>query len=131
MSRLMLCYIAICDPSLAIVQQCIMLQPAFGDCLMAELKEVDIGLIRNEYITTVIKTVVATVDGLNADILLDMETYEALLEQERIYNPRFTSAINLRSYFPKKSLDESVNTEEEGQEPTITESHDENGNNTK
>ncbi|GFV91830.1 retrovirus-related Pol polyprotein from transposon opus [Trichonephila clavipes] len=63
----------------------IMLQPAFGDCLKAELKEVDIGLVTNGYITPVIKTVVATaVDGLNTDILLDTETYEALLEQERI-----------------------------------------------
>ncbi|GFX73910.1 gypsy retrotransposon integrase-like protein 1 [Trichonephila clavipes] len=107
----------------------IMLQPAFGDCLKAELKEVDIGLVTNGYITPVIKTVVATVDGLNTDILLDTETYEALLEQERIYNPRFTTAMNLRSDSSKKSLDESVNTEEEEQEPTITE-YDENGNNT-
>ncbi|GFV84362.1 retrovirus-related Pol polyprotein from transposon opus [Trichonephila clavipes] len=86
----------------------IMLQPAFGDCLKAELKEVDIGLVTNGYITPVIKTVVATVDGLNTDILLDAETYEALLEQERIYSPRFTAAMNLRSDSSKKSLDESV-----------------------
>ncbi|GFY28974.1 retrovirus-related Pol polyprotein from transposon opus [Trichonephila clavipes] len=85
----------------------IMLQPAFGDCLKAELKEVDIGLVTNRYITPVIKTVVATVDGLNTDILLDTETYEALLEQERIYNPRFTAAMNLRSDSSKISLDES------------------------
>ncbi|GFS47629.1 hypothetical protein TNCV_1973251 [Trichonephila clavipes] len=107
-----------------------MLQPAFGDCLKAELKEVDIGLVTNGYITPVIKTVVATVDGLNTDILLDTETYEALLEQERIYSPRFTAAMNLRSDSSKKSLDESVNTEEEEQEPTITEYDEENGNNT-
>ncbi|GFW40343.1 retrovirus-related Pol polyprotein from transposon opus [Trichonephila clavipes] len=69
----------------------IMLQPAFGDCLKAELKKVDI---------------------------------------ERIYSPRFTAAINLRSDSSKKSLDESVNTEEEEQEPTITEYDEENGNNT-
>ncbi|GFU02486.1 retrovirus-related Pol polyprotein from transposon opus [Trichonephila clavipes] len=103
-----------------------MLQPAFGDSLKAELKEVDIGLVTNGYITSVIKTVVATVDGLNTDILLDTETYEALLEQERIYSPRFTAAMNLRSDSSKKSLDESVNTEE--QEPTITEYDEENGN---
>ncbi|GFV14603.1 retrovirus-related Pol polyprotein from transposon opus [Trichonephila clavipes] len=78
----------------------------------------------------VIKTVVATVDGLNTDILLDTETYEALLEQERIYSPRFTAAMNLRSDSSKTSLDESVNTEEEEQEPTITEYDEENGNNT-
>ncbi|GFT21300.1 retrovirus-related Pol polyprotein from transposon opus [Trichonephila clavipes] len=108
----------------------IMLHPAFGDCLKAELKEVDIGLVTNGYITPVIKTVVATVDGLNTDILLDTETYEALLEQERIYSPRFTAAMNLRSDSSKKSLDESVNTEEEEQEPTITEYDEENGNNT-
>ncbi|GFS90827.1 protein NYNRIN [Trichonephila clavipes] len=108
----------------------IMLQPAFGDCLKSELKEVDIGLVMNGYITPVIKTVVATVDGLNTDILLDTETYEALLEQERIYSPRFTAAMNLRSDSSKKSLDESVNTEEEEQEPTITEYDEENGNNT-
>ncbi|GFW67989.1 retrovirus-related Pol polyprotein from transposon opus [Trichonephila clavipes] len=108
----------------------IMLQPAFGDCLKAELKEVDIGLVTNGYITPVIKTVVATKDGLNTDILLDTETYEALLEQERIYSPRFTAAMNLRSDSSKKSLDESVNTEEEEQEPTITEYDEENGNNT-
>ncbi|GFX52672.1 retrovirus-related Pol polyprotein from transposon opus [Trichonephila clavipes] len=107
----------------------IMLQPAFGDCLKAELKEVDIGLVMNGYITPVIKTVVATVDGLNTDILLDTDTYEALLEQDRIYSPRFTAAMNLRSDSSKKSLDESVNTEEEEQEPTITD-YDENGNNT-
>ncbi|GFW66690.1 retrovirus-related Pol polyprotein from transposon opus [Trichonephila clavipes] len=107
-----------------------MLQPAFGDCLKAELKEVDIGLVTNGYITPVIKTVVATVDGLNTDILLDTETYEALLEQEIIYSPRFTAAMNLRSDSSKKSLDESVNTEEEEQEPTITEYDEENGNNT-
>ncbi|GFW47399.1 retrovirus-related Pol polyprotein from transposon opus [Trichonephila clavipes] len=99
-----------------------MLQPAFGDCLKAELKEVDIGLVTNGYITSVIKTVVATVDGLNTDILLD----EALLEQERIDSPRFTAAMNLRSDSSKKSLDESANTEE----PTITEYDEENGNNT-
>ncbi|GFT74813.1 retrovirus-related Pol polyprotein from transposon opus [Trichonephila clavipes] len=109
----------------------IMLQPAFGDCLKAELKEVDIGLVTNGYTTPVIKTVVETVDGLNTDILLDTETYEALLEQERIYSPRFTFAMNLRSDSSKKSLDESVNTEEEEQEPTITEYDEENGNNTK
>ncbi|GFX71352.1 retrovirus-related Pol polyprotein from transposon opus [Trichonephila clavipes] len=108
----------------------IMLQPAFGDCLKAELKEVDIGLVTNGYITPVIKTVVATVDGLNTDILLNIETYEALLEQERIYSPRFTAAMNLRSDSSKKLLDESVNTEEEEQEPTITEYDEENGNNT-
>ncbi|GFW83048.1 retrovirus-related Pol polyprotein from transposon opus [Trichonephila clavipes] len=108
----------------------IMLQTAFGDCLKAELKEVDIGLVTNGYITPVIKTVVETVDGLNTDILLDSETYEALLEQERIYSPRFTAAMNLRSDSSKKSLDESVNTEEEEQEPTITEYDEENGNNT-
>ncbi|GFT16922.1 retrovirus-related Pol polyprotein from transposon opus [Trichonephila clavipes] len=108
----------------------IMLQPAFCDCLKAELKEVDIGLVTNGYITPVIKTVVATVDGLNTDKLLDTETYEALLEQERIYSPRFTAAMNLRSDSFKKSLDESVNTEEEEQEPTITEYDEENGNNT-
>ncbi|GFX82661.1 retrovirus-related Pol polyprotein from transposon opus [Trichonephila clavipes] len=108
----------------------IMLQPTFGDCLKAELKEVDIGLVTNEYITPVIKTVVATVDGLNTDILLDTETYEALLEQERIYSPRFTAAMNLRSDSSKKSLDESVNTEKEEQEPTITEYDEENENNT-
>ncbi|GFS81695.1 retrovirus-related Pol polyprotein from transposon opus [Trichonephila clavipes] len=73
----------------------IMLQPAFGDGLKAELKEVDIGLVTNGYITPVIKTVVATVDELNTDILLDTETYEALLEQERIFSPRFTAAMNL------------------------------------
>ncbi|GFW62245.1 retrovirus-related Pol polyprotein from transposon opus [Trichonephila clavipes] len=72
----------------------IMLQPAFGDCLKAELKEVNIGLVTNGYITPVIKTVVATVDGLNTAILLDTETYEALLEQERIYSTRFTAAMN-------------------------------------
>ncbi|GFX84469.1 retrovirus-related Pol polyprotein from transposon opus [Trichonephila clavipes] len=71
----------------------IMLQPAFGDCLKAELKEVDI-------------------------------------EQERIYSPRFTAAMNLRSDSSKKLLDESVNTEEEEQETTITEYDEENGNNT-
>ncbi|GFX67360.1 retrovirus-related Pol polyprotein from transposon opus [Trichonephila clavipes] len=108
----------------------IMLQPAFGDCLKAELKEVDIGLVTNGYITPVIKTVVASVDGLNTDILLDTETYEVLLEQERIYSPRFTAAMNLRSDSSKKSLDERVNTEEEEQEPTITEYDEENGNNT-
>ncbi|GFS59722.1 retrovirus-related Pol polyprotein from transposon opus [Trichonephila clavipes] len=108
----------------------IMLQLAFGDCLKAELKEVDIVLVTNRYITPVIKTVVATVDGLNTDILLDTETYEALLEQERIYSPRFTTAMNLRSDSSKKSLDESVHTEEEEQEPTITEYDEENGNNT-
>ncbi|GFY17105.1 retrovirus-related Pol polyprotein from transposon opus [Trichonephila clavipes] len=108
----------------------IMLQPAFGDCLKAELKEVDIGLVTNGYITPVIKTVVATLDGLNTDILLDTETYEALLEQERIYSPRFIAAMNLRSDSFKKSLDESVNTEEEEQEPTITEYDEENGNST-
>ncbi|GFW28502.1 retrovirus-related Pol polyprotein from transposon opus [Trichonephila clavipes] len=108
----------------------IMLQPTFGDCLKAELKEVDIGLVTNGYITPVIKTVVATVDGLNTHILLDTETYEALLEQERIYSPRFTAAMNLRSDSSKKSLDESVNTEEEEQEPTITEYDKENENNT-
>ncbi|GFX61113.1 retrovirus-related Pol polyprotein from transposon opus [Trichonephila clavipes] len=47
----------------------IMLQPAFGDCLKAELKEVDIGLVTNGYITPVIKTV----DGLNTDKLLGIE----------------------------------------------------------
>ncbi|GFU12218.1 retrovirus-related Pol polyprotein from transposon opus [Trichonephila clavipes] len=108
----------------------IMLQPTFGDCLKVELKGVDIGLVTNGYITPVIKTVVATVDGLNTDILLDTETYEALLEQERICSPRFTAAMNLRSDSSKKSLDESVNTEEEEQEPTITEYDEENGNNT-
>ncbi|GFT35333.1 retrovirus-related Pol polyprotein from transposon opus [Trichonephila clavipes] len=108
----------------------IMLQPAFGDCLKAELKEVDIGSVTNGYNTLVIKTVVATVDGLNTDIFLDTETYEALLEQERIYSPRFIAAMNLRSDSFKKSLDESVNTEEEVQEPTITEYDEENGNNT-
>ncbi|GFS74767.1 retrovirus-related Pol polyprotein from transposon opus [Trichonephila clavipes] len=108
----------------------IMLQPAFGDCLKAELKEVDVGLVTNGYITPVIKTVVATVDGLNTDILLDTETYEALLEQERIYSSRFTAAMNLRSDSSKKSLDESVNTEEEEKEPTIIEYDKENGNNT-
>ncbi|GFW11506.1 retrovirus-related Pol polyprotein from transposon 17.6 [Trichonephila clavipes] len=107
-----------------------MLRLAFGDCLKAELKEVDIGLVTNGYITPVIKTVVATVDGLNTDILLDTETYEALLEQERIHSPRFTAAMNLRSDSSKKSFDESVNTEEEEQEPTITEYDEENGNNT-
>ncbi|GFU83557.1 retrovirus-related Pol polyprotein from transposon opus [Trichonephila clavipes] len=96
----------------------------------AELKEVDIGLVTNGYITPVIKTVVAIVDGLNTDILLDTETHEALLDQERIYSPRFTAAMNLRSDSSKKSLDESVNTEEEEQEPTITEYDEENGNNT-
>ncbi|GFV79097.1 retrovirus-related Pol polyprotein from transposon opus [Trichonephila clavipes] len=94
------------------------------------IKEVDIGLVSNGYITPVIKTVVATVDGLNTDILLDTETYEALLEEERIYSPRFTAAMNLRSDSSKKSLDESVNIEEEEQEPTITEYDEENGNNT-
>ncbi|GFV23895.1 retrovirus-related Pol polyprotein from transposon opus [Trichonephila clavipes] len=103
----------------------IMLQPAFGDHLKAELKEVDIGLVTNGYITPVIKTVVTTVDGLNTDILLDTETYE-----ERIYSPRFTAAMNLRSDSSKKSLDESVNSEEEEQEPTITEHDEENRNNT-
>ncbi|GFU83907.1 hypothetical protein TNCV_3852291 [Trichonephila clavipes] len=107
-----------------------MLQPAFGDCLKAELKEVDIGLVTNGYITPVIKTVVATVNGLNTDILLDTETYEALLEHERIYSPRFTAAMNLRSDSSKNSLDESVNTEEEEQEPTITEYDEKNENNT-
>ncbi|GFX44868.1 hypothetical protein TNCV_3429171 [Trichonephila clavipes] len=38
--------------------------------------------------------------------------------------------MNLRSDSSKKSLDESVNTEEEEQEPTITEYDEENGNNT-
>ncbi|GFS75685.1 retrovirus-related Pol polyprotein from transposon opus [Trichonephila clavipes] len=38
--------------------------------------------------------------------------------------------MNLRSDSSKKSLDESVNTEEEEQEPTITEYEEENGNNT-
>ncbi|GFW95190.1 retrovirus-related Pol polyprotein from transposon opus [Trichonephila clavipes] len=95
-----------------------------------ELKEVDIGLVTNGYITPVIKTVVATVYGLNTDILLDTETYEALLEQERIYSPRSTAAINLRSDSSKKSLNESVNTEEEEPEPTITEYDEENGINT-
>ncbi|GFY16324.1 retrovirus-related Pol polyprotein from transposon opus [Trichonephila clavipes] len=90
----------------------------------------DIGLVTNGYITPVIKTVVETVDGLNTDILLDTETYETLLEQERIYSPRFTAAMNLRSDSFKKSLDESVNTEEEEQESTITEYDEENGNNT-
>ncbi|GFW90297.1 retrovirus-related Pol polyprotein from transposon opus [Trichonephila clavipes] len=104
----------------------IMLQPAFGDCLKAELKEVDIGLVTNGYITPVIKTVVATVDGLNTDIVLDTETYEAFLEQERMYSPRFTATMNLRSDSSKKSLDESINTEEEEQEPTITEYDEEN-----
>ncbi|GFW53039.1 retrovirus-related Pol polyprotein from transposon opus [Trichonephila clavipes] len=108
----------------------IILQPAFGDCLKAELKEVDIGLVTNGYITPVIKTVVATVDGLNTDILLDTENYEALLEQERIYSPRFKATMNLRSDSSKKSLDESVNTEEEEQEPTTTEYDEENRNNT-
>ncbi|GFV79000.1 retrovirus-related Pol polyprotein from transposon opus [Trichonephila clavipes] len=97
---------------------------------VAELKEVDIGLVTNGYITPVIKTVVATVDGLNTDILLDTETYEALLEQERIYSPKFTAAMNLRSDFFKKLFDESVSTEEEEQDPTITEYDEENGNNT-
>ncbi|GFT02344.1 retrovirus-related Pol polyprotein from transposon opus [Trichonephila clavipes] len=54
----------------------IMLQPAFGDCLKAELKEVDIGLVTDGYITPIIKTVVATVDYLNTDILLDTETFK-------------------------------------------------------
>ncbi|GFX53214.1 retrovirus-related Pol polyprotein from transposon opus [Trichonephila clavipes] len=70
----------------------IMLQPALGDCLKAELKEVDIGLVTN--------------------------------------CPRFTATMNLRSDSSKKSLDESVNTEEEEREPTITEYDEENGNNT-
>ncbi|GFU58408.1 retrovirus-related Pol polyprotein from transposon opus [Trichonephila clavipes] len=97
----------------------------------AELKEVDIGLVKNGYITPVIKTVVATVDGLNAGILVDTETYEELLEQEKIYNPRFTAAMNLRSYPQKKKLvDKSVNTEEEEKEPTIIEYDEEKGNNT-
>ncbi|GFU29687.1 retrovirus-related Pol polyprotein from transposon opus [Trichonephila clavipes] len=96
----------------------------------AELKEVNIGLVTNGCITPVIKTVVATVDGLNTDILLDTETEEALLEQERICSHRFTAAMNLRSDSSKKSLDECVNTEEEEQEPTITEYDEENGNNT-
>ncbi|GFW40139.1 hypothetical protein TNCV_5118221 [Trichonephila clavipes] len=73
----------------------IMLQPAFGDCLKAELKEVDIGLVTNKYITP-------------------------------IY-----SRYELKIRFLQKSLDESVNTEEEKQEPTITEYDEENGNNTK
>ncbi|GFU79717.1 hypothetical protein TNCV_4037241 [Trichonephila clavipes] len=38
--------------------------------------------------------------------------------------------MNLRSDSSKTSLDESVNTEEEEQEPTITEYDEENGNNT-
>ncbi|GFU47595.1 hypothetical protein TNCV_2443171 [Trichonephila clavipes] len=38
--------------------------------------------------------------------------------------------MNLRSDSSKKSLDESVKTEEEEQEPTITEYQEENGNNT-
>ncbi|GFW62745.1 retrovirus-related Pol polyprotein from transposon opus [Trichonephila clavipes] len=38
--------------------------------------------------------------------------------------------MNLRSDSSKKSLDESVNTEEEEHEPTITEYDEENGNNT-
>ncbi|GFV41362.1 retrovirus-related Pol polyprotein from transposon opus [Trichonephila clavipes] len=38
--------------------------------------------------------------------------------------------MNLRSDSFKKSLDESVNTEEEEQEPTIAEYDEENGNNT-
>ncbi|GFT15127.1 retrovirus-related Pol polyprotein from transposon opus [Trichonephila clavipes] len=77
----------------------IMLQPAFGDCLKAELKEVDIGLVTN---------------GTRNNI------------QSQIY-----SRYELKIRFPsKKSLDESVNTEEEEQEPTITEYDEENGNNT-
>ncbi|GFY11014.1 retrovirus-related Pol polyprotein from transposon opus [Trichonephila clavipes] len=97
---------------------------------VAELREVDIGLVTNVYVTLVVKTVVATVDGLNTDILFDTETYESLLEQERIYSPIFTAAMNLRSDSSKKSLDESVNTENEEHEPTITEYDEENGNNT-
>ncbi|GFS89298.1 retrovirus-related Pol polyprotein from transposon opus [Trichonephila clavipes] len=80
----------------------IMLQPAFGDCLKAELKEVDIGLVTNGYITS----------------------------NKKVYSPRLTAAMNLRSDSSKKLLDESVNTEEEEQEPTITEYDEENGNNT-
>ncbi|GFW56917.1 retrovirus-related Pol polyprotein from transposon opus [Trichonephila clavipes] len=53
-----------------------------------------------------------------------------LAKKERIYNPRFTAAVNLRSDSPKKSLDERVNTEEEEQEPTITEYDEDNGNDT-
>ncbi|GFV45713.1 hypothetical protein TNCV_2839671 [Trichonephila clavipes] len=42
MSRLMLCYIAICDPSLAIVQQCtIRVHPDFH----AEIVEVEIEVV--------------------------------------------------------------------------------------
>ncbi|GFX87115.1 retrovirus-related Pol polyprotein from transposon opus [Trichonephila clavipes] len=75
----------------------IMLQPAFGDCLKAELKEVDIGLVTN---------------GTRKNI------------QSQIY-----SRYELKTRFlSKKSLDESVNTEEEEQEPTITEYDEENGN---
>ena len=99
----------------------IMLQPAFGDCLKAELKEVEIGLLTNSFITPVIKTVVATLDGLNADILLDTETYEALLEQEKIYNPSFTAAMKLRSDTLKEMLDVNENSESEERETTMRE----------
>ncbi|GFY26600.1 retrovirus-related Pol polyprotein from transposon opus [Trichonephila clavipes] len=75
----------------------IMLQPAFGDCLKAELK-VDIGLVTN---------------GTRKNI------------QSQIY-----SRYELKIKFLQKSLDESVNTEEEEQEKTITEYDEENGNNT-
>ncbi|GFV39963.1 retrovirus-related Pol polyprotein from transposon opus [Trichonephila clavipes] len=77
----------------------IMLQPAFGDCLKAELKEVDIGLVTNRTRKNI---------------------------QSQIY-----SRYELKIRFPSKnSLDESVNTEEEEQEPTITEYDEENGNTT-
>ncbi|GFW40736.1 retrovirus-related Pol polyprotein from transposon opus [Trichonephila clavipes] len=81
----------------------IMLQPAFGDCLKAEQKEVDIDLVTNGYITPVIKTVVATVDGLNTDILLDTEpSGEPVTPRGRVIRKRTgkNSPLNLKRSAP-------------------------------
>ncbi|GFV30710.1 retrovirus-related Pol polyprotein from transposon opus [Trichonephila clavipes] len=75
----------------------LMLQPVFGDCLK---DEVDIGLVTNGYITLAIKTVVATVDGLNLDILLDTETYEGIIRTRKNIQSQIYIRWELKIKYP-------------------------------
>lgn len=89
----------------------IRLQPAFGDFRDADLREVNISLVEDgkRLISPTIKALVASCKDLNVDVLLDQQTYDALIEQAKVYrveDPAYVNMVDMDQH------EESVSEEE-------------------
>ncbi|GFX76594.1 retrovirus-related Pol polyprotein from transposon opus [Trichonephila clavipes] len=97
-------------------------------CRAVQLKMSDLKIVKISYGGTEYEAVVDS--GAQISVFkISVVGKEVDYKGHIMLQPAF-AAMNLRSDSSKKSFDKSVNTEEEEQEPTITEYDEENGNNT-